>query len=192
MEKNKKELEHIEITIANKISEIKKLSSKVIKAVESKKLELNDNDKEAMKSLNKDPLGILVKEEEGYRGIKSTLRILKEVSDSPAIQMKKEKLQRAYENIDEILDDGLLENQQKAKFIIEQSEAINRKFSELNMDIRIKKLEEEISNYKIDRQRITLSLEREKDEVENKISSLSSSIEERILEYVDHSVELDF
>ena len=190
LEKNKKELDHIEILISNKISEIKKLSSKVLKAAESKKVELDDYDKDIMKSLIKDPLTTLVKEGEGYRGIKATLRILKEVSASPAVQMKKEKLKRAYENIEEILNDGLNENQQKAKFIISQSEAINRKFSDLKMDVRIKKLNEEINNYTIDRQRITLSLEREKEEIEEKVTTLVKSIEERIEEYIEKTVKL--
>ncbi|MHA1592782.1 MAG: hypothetical protein ACTSUP_09960 [Candidatus Heimdallarchaeaceae archaeon] len=190
LEKNKKELDHIEILISNKISEIKKLSSKVLKAAESKKVELDDYDKDIMKSLIKDPLTTLVKEGEGYRGIKATLRILKEVSASPAVQMKKEKLKRAYENIEEILNDGLNENQQKAKFIISQSEAINRKFSVLKMDVRIKKLNEEINNYTIDRQRITLSLEREKEEIEEKVTALVKSIEERIEEYIEKTVKL--
>ncbi|MCK5409677.1 MAG: hypothetical protein KAJ30_05375 [Candidatus Heimdallarchaeota archaeon] len=190
LEKNKKELDHIEILISNKISEIKKLSSKVLKAAESKKVELDDYDKDIMKSLIKDPLTTLVKEGEGYRGIKATLRILKEVSASPAVQMKKEKLKRAYENIEEILNDGLNESQQKAKFLISQSEAINRKFSDLKMNVRIKKLNEEIGNYKIDRQRITLSLEREKEEIEEKVTTLVKSIEERIEEYIEKTVKL--
>ncbi len=188
--KNKKELDHIEILISNKISEIKKLSSKVLKAAESKKVELDEYDKDIMKSLIKDPLTTLVKEGDGYRGIKATLRILKEVSASPAVQMKKEKLKRAYENIEEILNDGLDESQQKAKFFINQSEAINRKFSELKMDVRIKKLNEEINNYTIDRQRITLSLEREKEEIEEKVTALVKSVEERIEEYIEKTVKL--
>lgn len=188
--KNKKELDHIEILISNKISEIKKLSSKVIKAAETKKVELDDYDKDIMKSLIKDPLTTLVKEGDGYRGIKGTLRILKEVSASPAIQMKKEKLKRAYENIEEILNDGLSESQQKAKFLIDQSEAINRKFSNLKMDVRIKKLNEEINNYKIDRQRITLSLEREKEEIDEKVTALVKSVEEKIEEYIEKTVKL--
>jgi hypothetical protein len=192
LEKNKKELDHIEISISNKISEIKKLSSKVLKAAETKKVELDDYDKDIMKSLIKDPLTTLIKEGDGYRGIKSTLRILKEVSGSPAVQMKKEKLKRAYENIEEILKDGLAEYQQKAKFLISQSEAINRKFSDLKMDVRIKKLNEEIGNYKIDRQRITLSLEREKEEIEEKVTSLVKSVEEKIEEYIEKSVKLVF
>lgn len=190
LEKNKKEIDHIEILISNKISEIKKLSSKVLKAAESKKVALDDYDKDMMKSLIKDPLTTLVKEGEGYRGIKATLRILKEVSASPAVQMKKEKLKRAYENIEEILKDGLGESQQKAKFLISQSEAINRKFSDLKMDVRIKKLNEEINNYTIDRQRITLSLEREKEEIEEKVTVLVKSVEERIEEYIEKTVKL--
>ncbi|MCK4895451.1 MAG: hypothetical protein KAS47_01480 [Candidatus Heimdallarchaeota archaeon] len=190
LEKNKKELDHIEILISNKISEIKKLSSKVLKAAESKKVELDDYDKDIMKSLIKDPLTTLVKEGEGYRGIKATLRILKEVSASPAVQMKKEKLKRAYENIEEILNDGLAESQQKAKFLISQSEAINRKFSDLKMNVRIKKLNEEINNYTIDRQRITLSLEREKEDIEEKVTDLVKSVEKRIEEYIEKTVKL--
>ncbi len=188
--KNKDELDHIEILISNKISEIKKLSSKVIKAAESKKIELDDYDKDIMKSLIKDPLTTLVKEGDGYRGVKATLRILKEVSASPAIQMKKEKLKRAYENIEEILNDGLSESQQKTKFLIEQSEAISRKFSDLKMDVRIKKLNEEINNYTIDRQRITLSLEREKEEIDEEITALVKSVEEKIEEYIEKTVKL--
>ncbi len=190
LEKNKKELDHIEISISNKISEIKKLSSKVLKAAETKRIELSDYDKDTMKSLIKDPLTTLIKEGDGYRGIKSTLKLLKEVSDSPAVQMKKEKLNRAYENIEEIVNDGLAEHQQKAKFLIEQSDAINRKFSNLKMDIRIKKLNEEIGNYSIDRQRITLSLEREKEEIEEKVAILVKSVEKKIEEYVEKTVKL--
>ncbi len=190
LEKNKKELDHIEISIANKVSEIKKLSSKVLRASDSKKVELNDYDKELMKNLIKDPLGIIVKEGEGYRGIKAMLNTLKEVSKEPAIQMKKEKLQRAYENIEEILNDELLDIQKRAKFLIEQSDAINYKFKEMELDIKIKKLEGEIDNLKIDRNRITLSLRREKEEKDKEIDSLSKSVEERIEEFTNKSLKL--
>ena len=190
LEKNKTELDHIEITISNKISEIKKLSSKVLKAAETKKIELSNNDKDAMKSFIKDPLTSLIKEGDGYRGIKSTLRTLKEISSSPAVQMKKEKLKRAYDNIEEILNNDLSEYQQKAKFLLSQSEAINKKFSDLKMDVRIKKLNEEINNFKIDRQRITLSSDREKEEIEEKVAFLVKSVEKRIEEYIEKSVKL--
>jgi hypothetical protein len=192
LEKNKKELNHIEITIANKVSEIKKLSSKVLRAADSRKIELDDYDKELMKNLIKDPLGVIVKEDEGYRGVKAMLNTLKEVSSEPAIQMKKEKLQRAYENIEEIINDEILETQKRAKFLIQQSEAINDKFKEMELDIKIKKLEDEIDNLKIDRDRITLSLRREKEEIDNEISSLSKSIEERIEEFTGKSLKLNF
>ncbi|GAH38550.1 unnamed protein product, partial [marine sediment metagenome] len=73
-------------------------------------------------------------------------------------------LQRAYDNIDEILNDDVLEIQIKAQFLVQQSEAINDKFKEMQLDIKIKKLEDEKDNLKIDRDRITLSLRREKEE----------------------------
>jgi len=192
LEKNKKELNHIEISIANKVSEIKKLSSKVLRASDSKKIELNEYDKELMKNLIKDPLGVIAKEDEGYRGVKAMLNTLKEVSSDPAIQMKKEKLQRAYENIEEILNDEILEIQKRAKFLIQQSEAINDKFKEMELDIKIKKLEDEIDNLKIDRDRITLSLRREKEEKDTEIDSLSKSVEERIEEFTSKTLKLIF
>ncbi|MHA1953052.1 MAG: hypothetical protein ACXAAM_00950 [Candidatus Heimdallarchaeaceae archaeon] len=191
LEKNKKELEHFEITISNKLSEIKKLSSKVLRAADSKKIELNEYDKELMKNLTKDPLGVFVKESEGYRGVKTVLNTLREISKEPAIQMKKEKLQRAYENIDEILNDEILEIQIRAQFLIQQSEAIYDKFKEMQLDIKIKKLEEEIDNLKIDRNRITLSLRREKEEKDKEIGSLSKSVEERIEEFTGKVVKLN-
>ena len=188
--KNRKELEHIEISISNKVSEIKKLSSKVLRAADSRKIELSDLDRDTMKNLIKDPMGVIVKEREGYSGVKYTLRTLKEISKEPAIQMKKERLQRAYENIDEILNDELLEYQKKAQFMINQNEAINDKFKEMQLDIKIKKLEDEIDNLKIDRNRVTLSLRRENEEVEAKISSLTKTIEKRIDEFTNHKVKL--
>jgi hypothetical protein len=190
LEKNKKELDHIEITISNKLSEIKKLSSKVLRAADSRKIELDEHDKDLMKSLTKDPLGVFVKESEGYRGVKAMLNSLREISKEPAIQMKKEKMQRAYENIDEILNDEILEIQTRAKFLIQQSEAINDKFREMQLDIKIKKLEDEVDNLKIDRNRITLSLRREKDEKDKEIDSLSKSVEERIEEFTGKTVKL--
>ena len=141
LKKNTKELEHIEISISNKVSEIKKLGSKVLRATDSRKVELGDTDKDTLKTLIKDPMGALVKDREGYNDIKYTLRTLIEISKSPAIQMKKEKLQRAYENIEEILDNALLDSQKRAKFLLEQSEAINLKFKDMQIYIRIKKLE---------------------------------------------------
>ncbi len=188
--KNRRELEQIEITISNKVSEIKKLSSKVLRAADTRKIELNDTDRDTMKNLIKDPMGVIVKEREGYSGVKYTLRTLKEISKEPAIQMKKERLERAYENIDEILNDELLEYQKRAQFMINQNEAIDSKFKEMQLDIKIKKLEDEIDNLKIDRNRITLSLRREKEEIEAKISSLTKSIEKRIEEYTDRKVKL--
>ncbi|NPD89605.1 MAG: hypothetical protein HGN29_12875 [Asgard group archaeon] len=190
LEKNKKELEHIEISISNKVSEIKKLSSKVLRAADSRKIELNEYDKELMKNLTKDPLGVFVKENEGYRGVKAMLNTLKEISKEPAIQMKKEKLQRAYENIDEILNDEILEIQIRAQFLVQQSEAINDKFKEMQLDIKIKKLEDEIDNLKIDRNRITLPLRREKEEKGKEIDTISKSVEERIEEFTSKVVKL--
>ena len=188
--KNKKELEQIEINISNKVSEIKKLSSKVLRAADSRKIELEDTDRETMKNLIKDPMGVIVKEREGYSGVKYTLRTLKEISKEPAIQMKKERIERAYENIDEILNDELLEYQKRAQFMINQNEAIDLKFKEMQLDIKIKKLEDEIENLKIDRNRITLSLRRENEEIEAKISSLTKSIEKRFEEFTDRKVKL--
>ena len=189
--KNRKELEHIEITISNKVSEIKKLSSKVLRAADSRKIELSDADRDTMRNLIKDPMGVIVKEREGYSGVKYTLRTLKEISNEPAIQMKKERLQRAYENIDEILNDELLEHQKRAQFMINQNEAIDTKFKEMQLDIKIKKLEDEIDNLKIDRNRITLSLRRENEEIEAKISSSTKSLEKRIKEYTDSEIKLN-
>lgn len=190
LESNKKELEHIELSITSKISEIKKLCSKVLRAAENRKIELNDHNKELMKNLIKDPLGTLIKEPEGYRGIKVVLQELKEISKNPVIQMKKEKMQRAYENIDEILNDGILEEQKKAKFLIKQSTAIENKFKEMELDVKIKRLEEEIGNLKIDRNRITLSQRREKEEVEEKIISIKKSIEDRVKEYLGKAIQI--
>lgn len=190
LEKNKKEMDHIEISIANKVSEIKKLCNKVLRASDTRKINLDDSYKDMMKTMIKDPLGLFVKEGEGYRGVKAMLRELKEISKEPSIQMKKEKLQRAYDNIDEILNDEILELQKRAKFMIQQSEAISSKFSEMQLDIKIKKLEEEIDNLKIDRNRITLPLRRERDEIETKITSLSKSVEERIVEFTDKTLKL--
>jgi hypothetical protein len=58
------------------------------------------------------------------------------------------------------------------------------------MNVRIKKLNEEINNYKIDRQRITLSLEREKEEIEEEVNALVKSVEEKIEEYIEKTVKL--
>ena len=190
LQTNKKELERIEITVSNKLSEIKKLSSKVLKAVDNKKINLDDYDKDTLKSLIKDPLTAFVKEPEGYNGIKSSLRALKEISSDPAIQMKKEKLQRAYENIDEIIDNELLEYQKSAQFIVKQSEAIEDKFHEMQLNVKMKKLKQEIDNLKIDRNRITLSLRREKTDVEEEIESVNKSIENHIDEFTNKSVKL--
>ena len=192
LKKNTKELEHIEISISNKVSEIKKLGSKVLRATDSRKVELGDTDKDTLKTLIKDPMGALVKDREGYNDIKYTLRTLIEISKSPAIQMKKEKLQRAYENIEEILDNALLDSQKRAKFLLEQSDAINLKFKDMQLYIRIKKLENEVGNLKIDRNRITLSLRRELDELDSKIKTLTKSIEERIKEFTSRTVKLVF
>ncbi len=191
LEKNKRELEHIEISISNKLSEIKKLSSKVLRAADSRKIELNEYDKDLMKSLTKDPLGVFVNEGEGYRGVKAVLNTLKEISKDSAIQMKKEKLQRAYENIDEILNDEILEIQIRAQFLVQQSEAINDKFKNMQLDIKIKKLKDEIDNLKIDRSRITLSLRREKEEKDKEIKALSKSVEERIEEFTGKVLKLN-
>ncbi|OLS32399.1 MAG: hypothetical protein HeimAB125_09190 [Candidatus Heimdallarchaeota archaeon AB_125] len=192
LETNKKELEHIEISIANKVSEIKKLCSKVLRASDNKKIDLDNYEKEVMKSLIKDPLTLFIKESEGYRGIKATLQNLKEISIDPAIQMKKEKLQRAFDNIDEIINDNLLENQNRAQFIIKQNEAIHHKFEDMQLFVKIKKYEQEIDNLTIDRNRITLSLRRELEGVEDKIASTSKSVEERIIEFASKEIKLVF
>ena len=158
----------------------------------NKKITIDDYDKETLKSLTKEPLNAFVKEPEGYNGIKSSLRTLKEISNDPAIQMKKEKLQRAYENIDEIIGDELLEFQKTAKFLVKQSEAIEDKFQEMKLDLRIKKLKQLIDNLKIDRNRITLSLRREKDEIEEEIESINKSIINHIEEFTNKSVKLTY
>jgi len=192
LQNNRKELERIEITVSNKLSEIKKLSSKVLKAVDNKKVEIGDYDKETLKSLIKDPLSSFVKEPEGYNGIKSSLRVLKEISTEPAIQMKKEKLKRAYENIDEILNNELLEYQKNAQFLLKQSEAIEDKFHDMQLNLKMKKFKQEIDNLKIDRNRITLSLRREINEVEEEMETLNKSIESHIDEFTNRSVKLIF
>ncbi len=192
LENNKKELDHIEITISNKVSEIKKLCSKVLRASDNKKIDLDTYDKEVMKSLIKDPLNLFIKESEGYRGIKSTLQNLKEISIDPAIQMKKEKLQRAFDNIDEIVNDDLLENQKRSQFIVKQNEAIHHKFEDMQLFVKIKKFEQDIDNLTIDRNRITLSLRRELEGVEEKIASTSKSVEERIIEFTNKEIKLVF
>ncbi|MBA7546072.1 hypothetical protein ES705_38455 [subsurface metagenome] len=145
---NKNELEKIEIILSNKVSEIKKLSNKVIKAAE--------------------------------------------ISTLPAIQMKKDKLKRAYENIDEILNDELLEHQQRAKFLIQQNDAINDKFIEMEIDVKIKRYEKEIDNLKIDIDRITLPLRRELEQVERKITTAKETIEKRVLDFTNQLISLIF
>jgi len=190
LDDNEKELLQMEINISNKITEIKKLSNKVMKAADTRKIEIDDNTREIMRALVKDPLEELVKELDGYSGIKSTLNQLKEISSLPAIQMKKEKLERAFENIDEILDDGILDIQKRAKFLIKQSEAINQKFKEMEMELKIKKLSDEIDNLKIDRNRITLTQRRELDEINDTIKTLSKSITTRVEEYIDEEIKL--
>ncbi len=192
LQNNRKELERIEITISNKLSEIKKLSSKVLRASDNRRIEIDNYDKEVLKSMIKDPLTAFVKEPEGYRGIKSTLNALKEISSDPAIQMKKEKLQRAYENIDEIQNDELLEYQKNAKFLIKQSEAIEDKFQDMQLDLKMKKFKQEIDNLKIDRNRITLSLRREKKDIEEEIQTLNKSVEEHTEEFTKRSIKLIF
>ncbi len=189
---NKNELEKIEIILSNKVSEIKKLSNKVIKAAESKKIEIDVYDKETLKNLIKDPLGVLIKESDGYRGLKAILNTLKEISTLPAIQMKKDKLKRAYENIDEILNDELLEHQQRAKFLIQQNDAINDKFIEMEIDVKIKRYEKEIDNLKIDIDRITLPLRRELEQVERKITTAKETIEKRVLDFTNQLISLIF
>jgi hypothetical protein len=190
LQNNRKELERIEITVSNKLSEIKKLSSKVLKAVDNKKVTIDEYDKETLKSLIKDPLNAFVKEPEGYNGIKSSLRVLKDISAEPSIQMKKEKLLRAYESIDEIVNNEMLEYQKNAQFLIKQSQAIEDKFQDMQLDLKMKKLKQEIDNLKIDRNRITLALRREKDEVEAEIKTVNRSIEKNINEFTSKSVKL--
>lgn len=190
LEENKKELEKIEIAISNKVSEIKKLSSKVLKAAEARKVELDDADKDLLKAIVKDPLGTFVKEGDGYFGIKAMLSTLEKIVKSSVIQMKKDKLQRALENIEEIKNDGLVEEQKRAKFLIQQTEAINKKFAELEIDLKIKRLQREVDNLKIDRERITLPLRRELNEVRDQIQSTVKSVEERILEYTSKAIKI--
>ncbi len=192
LENNIKELEHIEISISNKVSEIKKLCNKVLRASDNKKITLDNYDKDVMKSLIKDPLSLFIKESEGYRGVKAALQTLKEISLDPSIQMKKEKLQRAFDSIDEIINNELLENQKRAQYITKQNEAINHKFEDMQLFVKIKKFEQEIDNLTIDRNRITLSLRREKEEIDDKIASISKSVEERIVEFTGKEMKLVF
>lgn len=192
LENNIRELEHIEISISNKVSEIKKLCNKVLRASDNKKITLDNYDKDVMKSLIKDPLSLFIKESEGYRGVKAALQTLKEISLDPSIQMKKEKLQRAFDSIDEIINNELLENQKRAQYITKQNEAINHKFEDMQLFVKIKKFEQEIDNLTIDRNRITLSLRREKEEIDDKIASISKSVEERIVEFTGKEMKLVF
>ena len=192
LENNIRELEHIEISISNKVSEIKKLCNKVLRASDNKKITLDNYDKDVMKSLIKDPLSLFIKESEGYRGVKAALQTLKEISLDPSIQMKKEKLQRAFDSIDEIINNELLENQKRAQYITKQNEAINHKFEDMQLFVKIKKFEQEIDNLTIDRNRITLSLRREKEEIDDKIASISKSVEKRIVEFTGKEVKLVF
>ncbi|MCG3221904.1 MAG: hypothetical protein H7641_11045, partial [Candidatus Heimdallarchaeota archaeon] len=76
-------------------------------------------------------------------------------------------------------------------FLVQQSEAINDKFKNMQLDIKIKKLKDEIDNLKIDRSRITLSLRREKEEKDKEIKSLSKSVEERIEEFTGKVLKLN-
>lgn len=192
LENNIRELEHIEISISNKVSEIKKLCNKVLRASDNKKITLDNYDKDVMKSLIKDPLSLFIKESEGYRGVKAALQTLKEISLDPSIQMKKEKLQRAFDSIDEIINNELLENQKRAQYITKQNEAINHKFEDMQLFVKIKKFEQEIDNFSIDRNRITLSLRREKEEIDDKIASISKSVEKRIVEFTGKEMKLVF
>ena len=192
LENNIRELEHIEISISNKVSEIKKLCNKVLRASDNKKITLDNYDKDVMKSLIKDPLSLFIKESEGYRGVKAALQTLKEISLDPSIQMKKEILLRAFDSIDVIINNELLENQKRAQYITKQNEAINHKFEDMQLFVKIKKFEQEIDNLTIDRNRITLSLRREKEEIDDKIASISKSVEKRIVEFTGKEVKLVF
>ncbi len=188
---NKNELDHIDIQISGKINEIKKLANKVLKAANSRKLEISAADKETLRALIKDPLSELIREMEGYNGIKATLKNLKELGSDKSVQMKKDKLDKAFENIDEIINDGLLELQKRAKYLTKQTEAINAKFEEMEINRKISKLKREIEDLKIDKDRITLTQRRELNEINEEIESLVSSIIERIEEYTGKRFEID-
>ena len=190
LEENKKELESIEIAISNKVSEIKKLCNKILKAAESRKLSLNDTEKEAMKSLVKDPFAVITSDSDGYHSLKGILSKLRDISRNPVIQMKKDKLEKALANIDEIINDGLLEEQKRAKFLLQQSAAIENKFKELEIDRKIKKLKREVENLKIDRERITLPLRRKLKEVNEEINNLIKSSEEKIEQLLGKSLKI--
>ncbi len=187
---NRKELEHIDITISNTISEIKKLCSKVLKAVETKKIAIDDPTKELYKSLIKDPMHEIVNQADGYPSIKNALDELKQKSTDPAIQMKKDKLERAFENIEEIKNDGLLELQQRAKYLLKQNDAITSKFKEMDMERKIEKTRKEIENLKIDKERVTISEKRELEKVDGDIKQFTKSIEERIAKFTNEEITL--
>ena len=104
--------------------------------------------------------------------------------------MKKDKLEKALANIDEIINDGLLEEQKRAKFLLQQSAAIENKFKELEIDRKIKKLKREVENLKIDRERITLPLRRKLKEVNEEINNLIKSSEEKIEQLLGKSLKI--
>ena len=60
----------------------------------------------------------------------------------------------------------------------------------MQLDLKMKKFKQEIDNLKIDRNRITLALRREKNDVEEEIKSLNKSVEEHTVEYTNRSVKL--
>jgi len=190
LKENKSKLSQIEITISSKVNEIKKLCSKILKAADSRKVELDNYIRELIKSIIKNPLEELVKEADGYPGIKSMLKEIRKISDSPNIQMKKEKLEKAFNNMEEILNDSLLDLQKEAKFLLKQTQAIEEKFAELEIDRKIAKLKREIEDLKIDKDRITLAQRRELAEINKDVKNLHEDLMKRIEEYTGKQVNI--
>ncbi len=192
LEENERKLNAIKLALTDEISDIKKLANKVLKAEDNNNIELEYYDRDVYKSLIKEPLEYLISQPEGYNSLKLALNNLKKFSEDPTVQLKKDKLERAFESIDEILEDSLLEWQKDSQFITKQSKAINDKFEEMNIHRQIQQLKEKIRNLKIDRDRLTIIERRELNEVEEEIKELNASIEEQTAKLLDIEIELQF
>ena len=62
----------------------------------------------------------------------------------------------------------------------------------MQLFVKIQKCEPEIDTLTIERNRITLSLRREKEEIDDKIASISKSVEKRIVEFTGKEMKLVF
>lgn len=192
LEDNERKLNAIKLALIDEISDIKKLANKVLKAEDNNNIELEYYDRDVYKSLIKEPLEYLISQPEGYNSLKLALKNLKKFSEDPTVQLKKDKLERAFESIDEILADSILEWQKDAQFIAKQNKAINDKFEEMNIQRQIQQLKEKIKNLKIDRDRLTIIERRELNEVEDEIKELKTSIEQQTAKLLDIAIELQF